>query len=419
MPGVLRLEFEGHEGYLDAGPGDFVHVPAYTVHRESNPAGEPSLAVIARVGGGIPTVNVTGLTERSPDPDRLNHCTARAGTARLRSMRVLILGAGFGGLELAATLATEAGDAVEVTLVDRAEGFVFGFSKLDVMFGRSTADHVLTGTPTSRRRRAVRATTVRAIDPETKRVETDAGPLDCDVLVVALGADLHPEATPGLVEHGHEFYTVAGAFGLRDVLDDFAGGDVVVAVTSTPFKCPPAPSGPPCWCTTTSATRAARALVGLARDAARRADPAVAGGLGGAARGVRATRHRLAAGRAGALGRAGPRAPRRRHRDAVRPVARRAHPPRARRRGRVRADRGRLDPGRPADPARPASPTCTRSATSPASARPRRASSPRARPRSSPPSWWPATAARRAPRRTTGAGICYLEFGETRSPRWT
>ena len=56
--GVLRLEFEGHDGYLDAGPGDFVHVPAWTVHRESNPTRELSLAVIARVGGGVATVNV-------------------------------------------------------------------------------------------------------------------------------------------------------------------------------------------------------------------------------------------------------------------------------------------------------------------------------------------------------------------------
>ena len=58
--GILRFEFEGHEGWIDAGPGDFVHVPAWTVHRESNPTGEPSLAVIARVGGGVPTVNVAG-----------------------------------------------------------------------------------------------------------------------------------------------------------------------------------------------------------------------------------------------------------------------------------------------------------------------------------------------------------------------
>ena len=40
--GVLRLEFEGFDGHLDAHAGDFVHVPAFTVHRESNPTDEPS-----------------------------------------------------------------------------------------------------------------------------------------------------------------------------------------------------------------------------------------------------------------------------------------------------------------------------------------------------------------------------------------
>ena len=58
--GVLRLECEGVEGWIDAEEGDFVHVPAFTVHRESNPGSTPSLAVIARAGGGIPTVNVDG-----------------------------------------------------------------------------------------------------------------------------------------------------------------------------------------------------------------------------------------------------------------------------------------------------------------------------------------------------------------------
>lgn len=64
VSGVLRLECEGVEGYLDASAGDFAHVPAFTVHRESNPTDEPSVAVIARAGGGIPTVNV------EPRPDR-------------------------------------------------------------------------------------------------------------------------------------------------------------------------------------------------------------------------------------------------------------------------------------------------------------------------------------------------------------
>jgi sulfide:quinone oxidoreductase len=85
-------------------------------------------------------------------------------------------------------------------------------------------------------------TTIRSIDPVAKRVETDSGVFESDILVVALGAILDPSATPGLAESGHEFYTVAGAFGLRDVLEQFEGGRVIVGVTSTPFKCPPAPS---------------------------------------------------------------------------------------------------------------------------------------------------------------------------------
>ena len=85
-------------------------------------------------------------------------------------------------------------------------------------------------------------TSVRAIDPVARRVETDSGAFDADVLVVALGADLDPASTPGLIEGGHEFYTVAGAFATREVLESFSGGHVVVGVTSTPFKCPPAPS---------------------------------------------------------------------------------------------------------------------------------------------------------------------------------
>jgi sulfide:quinone oxidoreductase len=126
------------------------------------------------------------------------------------AVRVVVLGAGFGGLELTTRLSEQFGDRVDVVLIDQSDEFV--------------------------------QATVRSIDPGTKRVETDAGIFDADILVVALGADLDPTATLGLVEGGHEFYTVSGAFALRDVLEGFAGGRVIVAVTSTPFKCPPAPS---------------------------------------------------------------------------------------------------------------------------------------------------------------------------------
>jgi sulfide:quinone oxidoreductase len=158
-------------------------------------------------------------------------------------MRVIVLGAGFGGLELATRLSEEFGDGVDVVLVDQRDGFVFGFSKLDVMFGRTTdaAVHHPYRELAKAGVQFVQAK-VTAIDPTTREVETDAGAFAGDVLVVALGADVHPEATPGLVEGGHEFYTEAGAFALRRVLADFEGGRVIIGVTSTPFKCPPAPS---------------------------------------------------------------------------------------------------------------------------------------------------------------------------------
>ena len=53
--------------------------------------------------------------------------------------------------------------------------------------------------------------TVTAIDPEAKRVTTDAGVHEADYLVIALGADYDLDATPGLAEGGNEFYSVAGA----------------------------------------------------------------------------------------------------------------------------------------------------------------------------------------------------------------
>jgi sulfide:quinone oxidoreductase len=159
------------------------------------------------------------------------------------TVRVLVLGAGFGGLELTTTLSERLGDQVEVVLLDKNEGFVFGFSKLDVMFGKRTSDEV-THSYRHVSRPGVRfeRVAVRSIDPHAKRVETDGGTFDCDILVVALGADLDPAATPGLLEGGHEFYTNRGAFALREVLANFQGGRVIVGVTSTPFKCPPAPS---------------------------------------------------------------------------------------------------------------------------------------------------------------------------------
>ena len=225
-----------------------------------------------------------------------------------------MLGAGFGGLELTTRLSGELGDDIDIVLIDKADGFVFGFSKLDVMFGRTTAqavqhsyrDLVKPGV------RFVQ-TTIRSIDPAQRRVETDAGPFEADVMMVALGADLDPAATPGLVEAGREFYTTDGAFATHDV-----------------------PAGPD-------------------------PDSPLAGGIAGTACGVRGARDQLVPGAAGAQ--PGPGAPgggpRRRRGNAVRPVPWCASPSGARGSGGVRDVCRRLDPSQPSHP-RNCLPRCLR-----------------------------------------------------------
>jgi sulfide:quinone oxidoreductase len=159
------------------------------------------------------------------------------------SIRVLILGAGFGGLELATTLSETLGDKVEVTMIDKGEAFVFGYSKLDVMFGRTSPEAVrLAYRDIAKPGVRIVRETITAIDPENRRVTTDGGEYEADVLVVALGADYDLDATPGLREGGNEFYSVAGAERLAELLPTFTQGRAIVGVCGAPFKCPPAPS---------------------------------------------------------------------------------------------------------------------------------------------------------------------------------
>src|SRR4029077_1008167 len=159
------------------------------------------------------------------------------------SRKVLILGAGFGGLELSTLLSEGLGEGAEVRLIDKGAAFVFGFSKLDLMFGHAQPDAVrMPYRELAKPGVRVLRETVTAIDPEARRVTTDAGVHEADVLIVALGADYDLDATPGLAEAGNEFYSVAGAERLAELLPGFTEGRAIVGVCGTPFKCPPAPS---------------------------------------------------------------------------------------------------------------------------------------------------------------------------------
>jgi sulfide:quinone oxidoreductase len=157
--------------------------------------------------------------------------------------RIVVLGAGFGGLELATVLSEALGDNIDVTLIDKSDAFVFGYSKLDVMFGRTTPEAVR-HSYRDLAKPGVRflQETITAIDPESRRVTTDAAVHEADHLVIALGADYDFDATPGLADGANEFYSVAGAERLAEVLPTFSRGRAIVGVCGAPFKCPPAPS---------------------------------------------------------------------------------------------------------------------------------------------------------------------------------
>lgn len=157
--------------------------------------------------------------------------------------RVLVLGAGFGGMELSTLLSEALGAKADVTVIEKSDSFVFGYSKIDVMFGRATPEAV--SLPYRNFvKPGVRLVqeTVTAIDPAARRVTTTGGNYEADFLVVALGAEYDLAATQGLAEDGNEFYSVAGASRVREVLPAFSKGPAIVGVSGFPYKCPPAPS---------------------------------------------------------------------------------------------------------------------------------------------------------------------------------
>jgi sulfide:quinone oxidoreductase len=156
--------------------------------------------------------------------------------------RIVVLGAGFGGLELASALSEALGADAGVTLIDSCDSFMFGYSKLELLFGR--ASQTALSLPYSAiEKPGVRFVqeTITAIDPESRHVRTDRGEYAADHLVVALGAALAYEATPGLTE-ADAFYSAVGAGQLGGAIGSFASGHALIGVCGIPYKCTPAPS---------------------------------------------------------------------------------------------------------------------------------------------------------------------------------
>lgn len=158
------------------------------------------------------------------------------------SRTALVLGAGLGGMVAAQTLRRLLPHADRVVLVEREERHVFPPSLLWLMVGERSAETI--SRPVEHAARAgielVRGE-VTALDPAAKTVRIGDQTLRGDAIVIALGAEYVLQAVPGLAEAGLCIYTLAGATAIREALQRFERGRLVVVTATPAYKCPAAP----------------------------------------------------------------------------------------------------------------------------------------------------------------------------------
>ena len=155
---------------------------------------------------------------------------------------VVVLGGGTGGIVAAHGLRRRLAPTDRVVVVERDPTYRFAPSFLWVMSGTRRPEQVTVDLRRLTRRgvELVQAE-VGAIDVAGRRVETSAGSIAYDRLVIALGAELAPDVLPGFAEAAHSPYTLEGAVEAGRALEGFEGGRVVVLVSRLPYKCPAAP----------------------------------------------------------------------------------------------------------------------------------------------------------------------------------
>jgi sulfide:quinone oxidoreductase len=156
--------------------------------------------------------------------------------------RVLVVGGGTGGIAAANELRRLLPSKHKVTLIEKSPTYHVGATKPWVMLGEKTPEEISRSMDRIKRRRVeLLRGVVQRIDPAAATVATDKGEVKGDYMIIALGADYDMAAVPGLKESAETFYTLDGAVRLRDRLNAFAGGDLVILIPRAPFKCPPAP----------------------------------------------------------------------------------------------------------------------------------------------------------------------------------
>jgi sulfide:quinone oxidoreductase len=173
---------------------------------------------------------------------------------------ILILGGGVGGIMAAANLRRLCAPEQRVVVIERSATFSLRMANLWLITGERERPEEGERKLSQLAERGIEwvQAEIEGIDPVAKTVKTSAGTLAGDYLVIALGAERHPEAVPGFAEAALDLYDTAGALRIRQALEGFNGGRVVVLVARTPFSCPSAPYEAACLIDTVLRKRGVR-----------------------------------------------------------------------------------------------------------------------------------------------------------------
>lgn len=155
---------------------------------------------------------------------------------------ILVLGGGVGGIVVANDLRKHLPARHEIVLVNREETFVFAPSLLWLLVGARRPEQI--SRPLRRLvRRGVTVTTgeIERIDAAHREVVVGGRTLSADHIVIALGAATSGRAIPGLMDGGHDLYSLSGAVAFRNGLASVERGRIVILTAAPAYRCPAAP----------------------------------------------------------------------------------------------------------------------------------------------------------------------------------
>jgi len=154
--------------------------------------------------------------------------------------RIVILGGGTGGLIASKELSEALNKEAEIILVDKKTHTEFRPSYLYVMMGYREPEQIRAPLSLLEKRNVkfVNAE-VTNLDLANRKVKTNKGDLSYDYLIISLGAETRPELVKG--NNAPHPWEIDGAMKVREMIRKFKKGRLLIAVHSTPYRCPPAP----------------------------------------------------------------------------------------------------------------------------------------------------------------------------------